>query len=293
MVSVVIPNYNYARFLDEAVLSVLNQTYIDFELIISDNASTDNSVEVARKYLSDPRVQLHQNEVNLGQSGNLNKCIGLARGKYIKFLCADDKFEPDMLQKFVQVMEEHSGVSVVTSNQYLFGGQTGVVDLPYSGLQPGKKILKETILSNNFIGGPTSIMVRASNKVGKFRTDFKWLPDWEMWLRHLAVGDCFFIPERLIYNRLHSNQVTVQVNKNYIARFEEYQFFKEIYEGKLYGITGPEIKKIVKAKAANCAGVAYRTLPHIVDKTSRSLFRKAVAIAFSENVVLQPILQMW
>src|SRR5687767_8430509 len=113
-VSVLIPTYNYAHFLDETIQSVLNQTYSDYELIIVDNKSTDSTVELVGKYLGDPRVRFYQNEKNLGLTGNWNKCLEYATGEYIKFLCADDKFHPEMLAKFVAVMEENPTVSLVT-----------------------------------------------------------------------------------------------------------------------------------------------------------------------------------
>jgi glycosyltransferase involved in cell wall biosynthesis len=105
-VSVLIPTYNYAHFLDETIQSVLNQTYNDYEVIIVDNKSTDDTVEVVEKYLSDTRIHFYQNDSNLGLTGNWNKCLEFAKGDYIKFLCADDKFHPEMLQKFVTVMDE-------------------------------------------------------------------------------------------------------------------------------------------------------------------------------------------
>jgi glycosyltransferase involved in cell wall biosynthesis len=74
-VSVVIPTYNYAHFLDETIQSVLNQTFLDFELIIVDNNSTDNTEEVVKNYLSDNRVSFYKNDTNIGLVGNWNKCL--------------------------------------------------------------------------------------------------------------------------------------------------------------------------------------------------------------------------
>jgi glycosyltransferase involved in cell wall biosynthesis len=116
-VSVLIPTYNYAHFLDETIQSVLNQTYNDYELIIVDNKSTDDTLEVVDKYLGDRRIHFYQNATNLGLSGNWNKCLEYATGEYIKFLCADDKFHPEMLRKFVSVMDENPTVSLVTCDK--------------------------------------------------------------------------------------------------------------------------------------------------------------------------------
>src|SRR5688572_12302291 len=114
-VSVLIPTYNYAHFLDETIQSVLDQTFTNFELVIVDNCSTDNTDEVVQKYLTDTRISFYRNETNIGLVGNWNKCLDYARGEYIKYLCADDKFRPELLEKFVAVMDQNPGVSIMSS----------------------------------------------------------------------------------------------------------------------------------------------------------------------------------
>src|SRR5689334_17359944 len=104
-ISVLIPTYNYAHYLDETIQSVLNQSFKDFELIIVDNHSTDNTEEVVSKYLADERVSYHKNEKNLGLVGNWNMCLTYPKAEYIKFICADDMIHPEMLDKFYAVME--------------------------------------------------------------------------------------------------------------------------------------------------------------------------------------------
>src|SRR5687768_14893088 len=89
-VSVLIPTYNYARYLDEAIQSAIRQTFTDFEIIIVDNNSTDNTAEVISKYLTDPRIRYYRNKSNIGLINNFNRCLELATGQYIKFLLADD-----------------------------------------------------------------------------------------------------------------------------------------------------------------------------------------------------------
>src|SRR5688572_5841450 len=102
-VSVLIPTYNYAHYLDEAIKSVLNQTFSDFELIIVDDKSSDNTSEVVQKFLSDPRVSFYINDENLGLVHNFNRCLEYAKGDYIKFLMADDIFNEQLLEKYVAV----------------------------------------------------------------------------------------------------------------------------------------------------------------------------------------------
>ena len=286
-VSVVIPTYNYARYLDEAIESVLSQTFTDFELIIVDNASTDNTDAVVEKYLSDSRVSYYKNETDIGLGKNFDKALSYARGEYIKFLNADDKFHPELLEKFVRVMEENPGVSLVTCNQEIFGSKTGDFILPFSNLQPGKKILFESLKTHNWIGGPTSVMIRQSNlKLGGYRTDLNFVVDWEMWARQLLAGDCYIVPDKLVFSREHSNQATVTLTKNYSRRFEEYQFYKEMYQRfKDDQEIRDDLKRIRRRKAKDCVRVVYKVLPALYRKRYLPLVRKAISIGIAEGVL--------
>jgi glycosyltransferase involved in cell wall biosynthesis len=99
-VSICIPVYNMAGYLPHAVDSALKQTYTDFELLIVDNVSTDGTYDVALDYArTDARVRVVRNERNIGANPNFNKCFDLARGTWLKFLCADDLIAPDCIEK--------------------------------------------------------------------------------------------------------------------------------------------------------------------------------------------------
>src|SRR3954453_9924295 len=91
-VSVLIPTYNYARYLSEAIESVLEQEFQDYEVVIVDDCSQDESEEVIRRYAArDGRIRFHFNRPNLGMVANWNYCLSLARGEYVQFLFGDDK----------------------------------------------------------------------------------------------------------------------------------------------------------------------------------------------------------
>jgi glycosyltransferase involved in cell wall biosynthesis len=294
-ISVLIPTYNYAHYLDETIQSVLDQTYQDFELIIVDNHSTDNTEELVKNYLRDERVSYYKNPKNLGLVGNWNQCLVYAKGDYIKLLCADDKIHPEMLGKYVAVMEKYPTVSLITCNKQLFDGQPWLVELPLEHLQDGKKVIYHTFNTKSWIGEPTSVMFRKSNLyLGNFRPDYILHVDWELWNRHLTVGDCYIIPEPLAYIRAHASQNT----RTAISRacFEEYTMAK-----LLYGYQGfdseedkKKIRKIIKQKAALCAKVAmYKKLPDILKQKERQTLLKAFKIALSEGVFLQGFMLLW
>lgn len=291
-VSVLIPAYNYGRFLNEAIESVLKQTYPDFEIIIVDNNSTDNTDEVVKPYLSDARIQYHKNPVNIGMVPNFNKCMDLAKGDYIKFLLADDLFHPELLSKFVAILDQYPNVTIVTSQSESFGLESELRVSPFEHLQSGEKIIKESIRNGkgNFIGEPTTVMFRRSNlHLGKFEAEYLSLNDLNLWLRHLTVGDCYFIPEVLSYFRIHEQQATI-VN-NYANWFDEYNFFKKVKTENVYKIdyAGLNLDKTIKKTALKSAGAMYKLLPELKNKKYRKLFTKALKISLKEGVFLSSL----
>lgn len=287
-VSVLIPNYNYGRFLGEAIESVLNQTYQDFELIIVDNNSTDNTDEVVQKYLTDPRIQYYKNPINIGMVPNFNKSMEYAKGEYIKFLLADDKLHHDLLAKFVSILDEYPNVCLVTSKSESFGLESTVRESPFEYLQSGEKIIKECIRNGkgNFIGEPTTVMFRATNlKLGYFNANYLSLNDLNLWLRHLTIGDCYFIPEVLSYFRVHEQQATI-VN-NFDNWFDEYNFYKRIKTHNDYKVnySDLEIDRTIKKTALKSASAIYKLFPQLQKRKSRILIKKAIMIALKEGVL--------
>jgi glycosyltransferase involved in cell wall biosynthesis len=293
MVSILMPTYNYGHHIGEAIESALNQTYADFELIIVDDVSSDNTDEVVTRYLADKRVSYYKNPINLGLVGNFNKCLTYGKGKYIKFLLADDKFEPTLLEKFVSVMEQYPNVSLVTSYRDIIGSAKKKRP-PLSGLQDGKRVIFESLKegNGNWIGEPTTVMFRKSDlSVGNFDPSYYCLVDWEMWLRLLSVGDCYIIPESLSYFRVHPGQASQKIRNDYKFTFEDYYFYKEIETKNKYQVDLKSlgIEYIIKKRAAYCSKAMYKVLPKIFKKKERSILAKAFRIALREKVLLTPL----
>lgn len=290
-VSVLIPSYNSAHFLHETIESVLNQTYTDFELIIVDDQSKDNTDEVIQKYISDPRVHYYKNEKNLGLVGNWNCCLTYAKGEYIKFLMCDDKFHTQLLEKYVPIMEQYPNVSLLTSFREYFGSKTYVWQLPFCGLQNGKWIIHESLKDCNFIGEPTTVMFRRESlrKIGDFNTNFTYLPDWDMWLRQLTIGDCFIIPEPLSYFRIHPNQTTQVVMKNLSNYFEEYDFYENIRKWNYYKVDFSEINidALIKIRALYCSKVIFKSFLSFKIKSNWPFIIKALKILRKEHIPIR------
>lgn len=288
-ISVLIPTYNSATLIEEAIDSVFSQTFTDFELIVLDNQSTDNTDEVILKYKSDPRFSYHKNEKNLGAVGNFNRIIDFANGEYIKFLCADDKFHPQLLEKFVAILDQYPYVSLVSSYFEEFDLGTKIWETPLKLLQPGELIIKEVLKGYNFLGSPTGIMFRKSNlHLGKFKPEFTWVTDWDLWLRHLSIGDCYIIPEVLTYTRLHDLQVTASARKDYRTYYEKYDLYKIIKAKNEYQINLAEVNidGLIKKRATELAMVLPHTILNFKKKEARKVFKKAMKAAYDEGVIM-------
>lgn len=291
-VSVLIPTYNYARFLNEAIESVLNQTFTDFELVIVDNNSTDNTKEVVDKYSNDKRLRYYKNETNIGIIGNFNKCLEYANGDYIKYLMADDLFHKQLLEKFVAVMEEYPNVSLVTSYNEIFGTKKKQRRTQFNNLHSGEEIIHECLMNGrgNMIGEPTSVMFRKKHLGSQgFNPEYTALTDLNLWLRLLTKGDGFFIPEVLSYFRMHETQTT---NLNLIKnRFDEYFFYKILQTKNDYNtdISKLNLDKVIKTKAIKSGRAMYLVANKLYKKDNRIIFKKSFRIAYTEGVVLESL----
>ena len=288
-VSILIPSYNYAHYLDETIRSALNQTYTDYELIIIDNASTDNTDQVVGKYLQDPRVRYYKNATNLGLVGNYNRGLEFCQGEYIKCLCADDKFHPQLLEKYVAIMDQYPSVSLVTCDKQAFGHKTHQTITPLTHLQDGRTANLHMLIGNYaWIGEPSSVMFRKRDlKVGNFSSEYIQYVDWEMWIRLLTVGDCYIIPEILVYVRFHEGSVSkAQKKKRFSVCFEDYKLKKNIQQRK-YNIdtTDSGIDEAVRKSAIFCIKHAMlKNIPELYNKDNRQAFQKAFQIAYRENL---------
>lgn len=210
LVSVCIPTYNYASLLPQAVESVLGQTWGDFELLVYDDASTDETVEVMQPYLEDPRVQFVVHDKNQGLFANFNKSVERARGKYVKYLCADDWLDRRFLEHTVPVLEANPSSHLLTTAHWhvdyegeLYAEQIG----PFGPgpLDAAEHAALQLALWGNVVGMPTNTLIRRESlaRVGGFDAQYAPGADVHLWLKLLALGDLAWVPERLCYWRIH------------------------------------------------------------------------------------------
>jgi glycosyltransferase involved in cell wall biosynthesis len=237
-VSIVLPSYNYARYLDERIRSLLSQTYTDFELIIVDDASTDNSVEVINKYVDDNRVKTHFFAQNSGLPyRRWNDGADLAQGEYILFAGADDSCKPTLLEKLVEKLDQYPNVGIAYSQSMQMDGngkighslknRTDELDRnrwAQDFVNNGKDECQYLVVKN-IIPNASAVLLRRSifEAVGQFDVNLRLVADWMLWAKMLMISDIAFVAEPLNYFRLHAATVTSNTRRIGTHVEESYQ----------------------------------------------------------------------
>ncbi|MFT3993577.1 MAG: glycosyltransferase family A protein [Dysgonomonas sp.] len=211
-ISVIMPVYNGEKYLKEAIESILNQTYSDFEFIIINDGSTDETEKIILSY-NDPRIVYIKNEINIRLIKTLNKGIDLARGQYIARMDADDISFPERFQRQISIFETYEDVDLVNISVFYLSEDGHSYWKPNNIQMCNSEAVKHiTVLQNQIIH--PGIMIKASLlRQYKYRdnTDVEYIEDYDLWVRILADGHiCYTLPYRLLYYRLLSTSITHQ-----------------------------------------------------------------------------------
>jgi glycosyltransferase involved in cell wall biosynthesis len=237
LVSILMPVYNAAPFLRQAVDGILDQTFRDFELILVNDGSTDDSEKIIRSY-SDSRIRLH-NQPNAGVARALNKALELAEGQYIARHDADDFSPPDKLEKQVRFLETHPDF-VLCSTQTAFMTERGKIAWDYR--QPHNDYFGTeaaiTVKREHF--NPYSpithgcVLVRADimRSFNGYRTEFKTAEDVDLWLRILQKHKMAVLKGCSYFLRLNKNSATRRHgSKNKLFRDVAFQYYDQRAQG--------------------------------------------------------------
>lgn len=209
-VSVAIPMYNNARFIGDTIQSILSQTFTDFELLIYDDASTDESFDIAASF-SDSRIKLYKNPVNLGPEKNWNRAISEVRGKYVKLVCGDDILFSECLEKQVAVFDYplHAGVSLVSCPRTIIDPEgkpliKKVNFVPAGRIEPVDVIRKMIRMGTNIIGEPVCGLYPADliSGISGYRAVVPYTIDLDFWIQLLKHGDLYMLDEPLCAFRI-------------------------------------------------------------------------------------------
>lgn len=203
LVSIIMPSYNTAKFIPETIRSVLAQTYQNWELIIVDDCSPDNTDEAVGAFLSDERIHYFKNEKNSGAAVSRNKALREAKGRWIAFLDSDDLWEPEKLEKQIAFMKK---------NDYHFS-YTNYVEIDEQSRPNGrevsgpKRITKRGMFDYCWMGCLT-VMYDAKT-VGLIQiADIKKNNDYAMWLKACKKADCYLLCETLAKYRKRSGSIS-------------------------------------------------------------------------------------
>jgi len=227
LVSVCLPAYNAARWIRAAIGSALEQTHSDLEVVVVDNASTDDTVEQVLQ-ISDPRVRLYSNSRNLGVYGNYNRSLSLARGRYLKFHSADDRLYPDCVEAMLERFRADDRVGLVFSprdivledptdpsaakwkskheNTHERFGELGEVN-------DGGRLLARWAadgFGGNWIGEQTNVMMSREclDRVGTFPLRMCERGDQELWARAMLAHAIGFVDRPLSSYLVHSGSLS-------------------------------------------------------------------------------------
>lgn len=212
------PAYNANNYIEDSIKSILNQSYRDWNLIILNDCSTDNTKEIIKKYVSlDPRIEYHENEKNLGISKTRNKLLSLAKKKYIAWLDSDDISTELRLEKQIIFLEKNSGVFGIGSSRILIDDNNNQIGKLKSNIfDRNFQYIKSSIVRENKFCN-SSMMFR--NEGYKIDESFPPAEDFEFWSRLILIENKKIInlKEYLIKYRIHSANSS---NQNQIKQLE-------------------------------------------------------------------------
>lgn len=279
LVSILIPTYNRADYLGEAIDSALSQTYKDIEIVVHDDASTDDTPLLLKKY-SDKRLRIIRTEDNHGMLGGWNYIVGLARGQYIKFLASDDLLDPDCVRLLVGAALAHRTASIITC-QRKFIDETGNVikkmgfakkDIVANGVDHAHWIL--TTLRENKIGEPSAVLypTKLVKSAGEYDPSFSQFADFEYWIRLLQFGDLVYVNKPLCSFRTHTGSNTSKAILDGRFITEIFALLSKYYDNpnfaNAFGLTQLDRSKVIKTKTLD-------TLKNIKDLFVRGEFAQA------------------
>ena len=229
-ITVIIASYNYENYIAESITSVINQTYSNWELIVVDDGSKDNSIQVIQEFCrKDSRIKLitHENNINKGLPETIKLALSCATGEYVAFLESDDIWHKDNLSEKVKALEKYNGADFIFNGIEHFGDEE-MVKSSISYYNKIRKIMAEADEVNEIIERmglwcivPTfsCVMVRTKT-LGEcdFETPFNAYLDWWLWYQIFYAGEVVFIDKKLTYWRMH--------RKSYIQREDRACNFK-------------------------------------------------------------------
>ncbi|MBS1665943.1 MAG: glycosyltransferase family 2 protein [Bacteroidetes bacterium] len=244
LVSVLMTAYNREKFIAQAIESVQASTYQNFELIIVDDGSKDQTVAIAKQYAAgDPRIQVHINEKNLGDYPNRNRAATYAKGEYLKYLDSDDLLYPHGLEAFVYFMQKDPEVAMGISFK------KNITEQPFPMIMGPKESIRYHFFTDGFLDcAPTGTIIRRDcfEQVGGF-SGKRMIGDLEFGLKIASQHKVMLVPPALFYWRNHGDQeVFIGINGNMYPKLYK-QVLQELGSELSDLLTASEMETILKS----------------------------------------------
>lgn len=314
LVSVIMPVYNGAKYLREAIDSILSQTLNDFELIIINDGSTDESETIIQSY-SDPRIVYLKNEINSKICVTLNKGLNAARGKYIARMDCDDIAVPERLAVQSKYLEKHNDIGIVGSDIIVFG--KGITEYRFN-YPSDKDECKAGLLFFTCFAHPAVMM--KSEIIRKFQIQYNeeylGLEDYELWWRLSGYCEVANIRQPLLRYRKHYAQETQNVSKETKSKLScftkdrlltylpnatesDIEYFQDYCFGRFEVFTESSFqqfirlcKEICSGEKANSSKSFHRAIQITISKAIVYIWKNSTHIHLSKNRVLWQIFRM-
>jgi len=269
-VSVILPTYNRAHIIEKAIQSVLKQTYQDFEIIIIDDGSKDDTEKIIRGFQEkDNRIKYIRFEENKGAAAARNAGINMSKGEYITFQDSDDEWVIDKLEKQMKVIETSSENIVVYCGFWRIDGdeKTYIPDINISNREGN---IHKELLKRNFIDTPSILLLKKNlEKIGMFDENLSRLQDWDLAIRLSKYYNFKLIDEPLYISYVLSDSISA----NYEALIIAMQIILAKYQDEIY-----KDHKIIKAWSIKFNSIAKYLLDNNDIKKAKQLYWRAIKL---------------
>jgi len=296
LVSICIPTYNNARFLRECLDSIVNQTYQNKEIIVSDNVSTDETKKIVKEYVEKYKVKYYKNEKNIGAEANFTRCIELTKGEYIAIFHADDLYMLNIIQRQIDTFQNNSAIGAVfttakriNSFSKIIGDYKLPVELNNKKIYYFSEIFLSILENGNFLICPSCMVKgRIYKELVAFNGNrFKTSADLDMWLRILAKCPIAILNEKLMSRRSSNTQ---GIFASTYLRTKQADFFKVMdYYLEKSIVSNISHKTLNRYKALKYNDDIKRAINYLIKKQPQEAKNLLREVVFSNNIVLDAI----
>lgn len=284
-VSVIIPNFNHAKYLTQRIESVINQTFQDFEIILMDDLSTDSSRQILQQYNNHPKVShTVYNEVNSGSTfKQWKKGIELAKGEFVWIAESDDWCEPELLKTLIEGITSDKDCVISYCQSYsIDAGGTIISQSNYwrpSEMMDGKLFIQKHLSVPVAIFNASMVLWRknALQNVPQELTTFRFCGDWYFWIQLCKAGKVHINGKALNYFRKHDTTASKNAYQSGLNFIEELRIIDSLYKEKL-------VDEKTYYRAYKKKFIEYWIVKNRIDKTNRQIIRQLFKNPLSSRV---------